>query len=139
MSKDRPRPSSEVVRKFMSDLRTSNTKPELRLRSVLHARGLRYRLHRKDLPGRPDIVFVGARVVVFVDGCFWHGCPIHRVQPKANAGFWQNKVEENRQRDRRNDRLLQEMGWEVIHVWEHEDVEEAANRIEQCLPGRVKS
>jgi len=100
---------------------TKDSKPEMQLRRALHALGLRYRLHRKDLPGKPDIVFPSARVAVFVDGCFWHRCPEHYVAPKNNAEFWEQKIQKNVDRDRRQDAELAELGWDSVRVWEHED------------------
>ena len=116
-----PPPSSEAVRRFMKRLRRADTGPEVALRRELHRRGVRFRLHRADLPGRPDIILVRLRLAVFVDGCFWHGCPKHAVAPKANAAWWADKIAKNRQRDARKDRELRALGWEPLHVWEHED------------------
>jgi DNA mismatch endonuclease (patch repair protein) len=113
----------------MSSQRRSNTKPELLLRSALHRRGVRFRLHRPDLPGRPDIVLVRIRLAVFVDGCFWHRCPQHFVAPKANADWWAEKLATNVARDRRQDAALVARGWEPVHVWEHEDMEAVAEML----------
>jgi DNA mismatch endonuclease (patch repair protein) len=113
----------------MSRQRTADTKPEKMLRSVLHRRGVRYRLHPRDLPGRPDIVLVRAKLVIFVDGCFWHACPVHYVPPKSNAEWWAAKLASNVDRDRRADARLVELGWEPLHVWEHEDTDIAADAI----------
>lgn len=109
---------------------------------MLHARGLRFRVDRPILDGarrRPDLVFRPARVAVFVDGCFWHGCPVHATWPKNNAEFWRQKIETNGLRDRDTDRRLEEAGWEVVRVWEHEDMEEAADRLERILRERRAS
>ena len=116
---------------FMSRQRTSGTGPELAIRRELHRRGLRFRVNVNDLPGRPDIVFTRARIVVQVDGCFWHGCPNHAVAPKANAAWWSTKLAANRERDARNDRALAQEGWLVIRVWEHEEPAEVADRVEE--------
>lgn len=132
-SRDRPAPLSAQVSAQMSRMPTKGTKPEWRLRRALHARGLRYRLHRRDLPGRPDIVFPAARVVVFVDGCFWHRCPDHGVLPRNNRDWWLNKLEANVARDRAKDLRLAGLGWRVLHVWEHEDSDEAADRIRSMV------
>ncbi len=113
----------------MAGLKRKDTGPELELRRALHKNGLRFRLHRRDLPGRPDIVFASIRLAIFVDGCFWHGCPEHRVKPKSNTQFWEAKIVENQQRDRRNDLKLTDMGWTVMHIWEHEDPKEVAQRV----------
>jgi DNA mismatch endonuclease, patch repair protein len=112
--------------------RGRDTAPELALRRALYARGLRYRLHRRPVRGlrcTPDIVFVGARVAVFVDGCFWHRCPVHGTDPKANGDWWARKLDANVARDRRNDQALRAHGWSVIRVWEHEAPDTAADRV----------
>lgn len=105
--------------------RRRDTKPELALRRLLHAAGYRYRVdYRIDLPGgsrvRPDIVFTKRKVAVFVDGCFWHGCPEHGTRPKTNQGYWGPKLARNVERDRHNTQHLESAGWTVVHVWEHE-------------------
>ena len=125
----RPAASSDAVQRFMSTQRTRDTRPEVTLRSELHRRGVRFRLHRRDLPGRPDIVLVRLRLAIFVDGCFWHGCPIHFVPPKANAEWWAAKISATADRDRRADAKLSSLGWEAMHVWEHEDVVAVADGI----------
>jgi DNA mismatch endonuclease (patch repair protein) len=103
----------------MSRIRRANTKPELTIRRLLHARGLRFRIHLSDLPGCPDLVFASARVVVFVDGDFWHGWRFptwcHKLAP-----YWKAKIERNRARDLRNFRKLRRRGWHVLRLWEHE-------------------
>jgi DNA mismatch endonuclease (patch repair protein) len=118
--------------------RTGNrdTRPEIQIRRLLHARGLRYRVDRSVLAGvrrRADIVFPAVRVVVFVDGCFWHGCPEHATWPKSNAEFWREKIETNKRRDRDTDQRLVAAGWRVVHVWEHENAAEAADRVESLV------
>lgn len=113
-----------------------DTKPEVELRRALYARGLRYRIDQPVLQGvrrRADIVFTGRRVAVFVDGCFWHGCPEHATWPTANAVFWREKIEANRQRDVDTNERLIAAGWTVVRVWEHEDPEAAADRIKAAL------
>jgi DNA mismatch endonuclease (patch repair protein) len=119
--------------------RCVDTAPERALRAALHARGRRYRVnHRMVIAGvavRPDIVFTRQRLAVFVDGCFWHGCPSHMSWPKSNRDFWKAKIDKNRERDREQDRLLRTAGWTVIRVWEHEDVENALARIQNVLDG----
>lgn len=111
-----------------------DTKPELAIRGELHSRGLRYRVQLK-VPGNRrrtiDIAFTRARLAVYVDGCFWHGCPEHHVQPKANSDWWRWKMETNKARDRDTDRLLDEAGWSVLRIWEHEDPEAAAARVQR--------
>ena len=121
----------------MRKMPTRNSKPELLIRTQLHAKGLRYRLHRKDLPGKPDIVFGPSKVAVFVDGCFWHNCPEHGTIPKNNREWWKEKFQRNRERDIRKDRQLKEMGWLPIHVWEHEDPDTAARNIDQLVKERL--
>ena len=99
------------------------------LRRALHAAGLRYRVESPVVPGlrrRADIVFGPAKVAVFVDGCFWHVCPQHGTSPKANADWWRQKLERNRERDRDTDQRLLVQGWLPMRVWEHEDMAEAA-------------
>lgn len=125
----------------MSRIKGKDTKPELVLRRALWAQGLRYRLNYK-LPGRPDIVFIGARVVVFVDGCFWHGCPIHSVQPKSNVEFWKSKLSGNKERDLLVSSRLEAMGWRVLRFWEHEISEElgaVVQRVSNTLQKAVQA
>jgi DNA mismatch endonuclease (patch repair protein) len=120
----------------MQSTRQQGTAAELAVRSILHARGLRYRVNRAVLPGvrrEADLVFQGARVAVFVDGCFWHGCPDHASWPKANAEWWRDKILANKRRDADTDRRFAEAGWQVIRVWEHESPMEAADRIEEAF------
>ncbi|MEY9907965.1 DNA mismatch endonuclease Vsr [Catenulispora sp. MAP12-49] len=116
--------SSPAVRAVMKANKGSNTKPELRLRSLLHRAGLRYRVNSRpleDLRRTADIVFLKPRVAVFVDGCFWHGCPEHHRPASRNSEFWQQKIEANQQRDAETNARLEGEGWTVIRVWEHED------------------
>lgn len=104
----------------MSRIRNRNTRPEMVVRSLAHRMGYRYRLHRKDLPGRPDLVFPSRRKIIFVHGCFFHmhDCRYGRVTPKQNAEFWQAKRLSNVERDRRNLTALERDGWKVLEVWE---------------------
>lgn len=135
-----PSASSATVSQRMSKVRTIGTLPELQLRSTLHRRGLRYRLNRSLGDGvrcRPDLIFPGARVAVFVDGCFWHGCPQHASWPKANAAWWRCKLERNRERDQAVTATLVAAGWHVIRTWEHEPAADAAERIEAAVRARV--
>lgn len=116
----------------MSKQSSRDTQVELALRRALYAAGLRYRVHRRPVRGvrrEADIVFVSARVAVFVDGCFWHGCPEHATWPKRNAEFWRTKIEGNRSRDLDTDTRLAEAGWLAVRVWEHESAEAAAERV----------
>lgn len=105
--------------RMMSGIRGKDTGPERLVRSLLHRRGFRFRLHAKDLPGRPDIVFPRYRAVVLVHGCFWHGhcCPLFRL-PGTRTGFWEEKIKRNRANDERNERSLADLGWRVATVWE---------------------
>jgi DNA mismatch endonuclease (patch repair protein) len=121
----------------MARVRSRNTDPEIKLRKALWSIGLRYRLASK-LPGSPDIVFVRARVAVFVDGCFWHGCPTHYRAPKTNQDFWSRKLERNQNRDARVNTELAALGWHVVRVWEHEvheKLEEVVSDIERVVRG----
>lgn len=105
---------------LMGRIRAQNTTPELLLRKALWREGLRYRLNCQGLVGRPDIVFLGPRLVVFVDGCFWHGCPEHYVRPRSRTSFWAKKLRGNVERDRDQTLKLEGQGWRVMRVWEHE-------------------
>ncbi|MFD1935166.1 very short patch repair endonuclease [Nonomuraea mangrovi] len=124
--------SSEGVRKSMQANKSRDTKPELALRRAVHALGLRYRVSTRPLQEirrTADLVFTRAKIAVFLDGCFWHGCPEHHTKAATNADYWAEKVTRNRHRDVETDRLLAEAGWSAIRVWEHEDPLEAAVRI----------
>ncbi|MYK69375.1 MAG: very short patch repair endonuclease [Gammaproteobacteria bacterium] len=114
----------------MQAVRRYDTEPEMRLRPVLWNAGLRYRLDRRVGGTRPDLCFVAARVVVFVDGCFWHGCPDHYAPPVHNSAFWKERLEKNHARDRRDNRRLERVGWSVLRYWECE-VQDDATRIVQ--------
>ena len=103
----------------MARIRGRDTEPELILRRALWADGERYRVNYKTPAGRPDIVFPGRRVAVFVDGCFWHGCPDHYVRPRSRTHFWDQKLRSNVERDRRQTVSLEEAGWCVLRFWEH--------------------
>jgi len=118
-----PPPSSPAIRDRFRAQKVRDTAPELAPRRLLHARGLRYRVDTAPLPGvrrRADVVFTRARVAVFVDGCFWHSCPLHATSPKANAVWWRTKLDTTVRRDRDTDTALSEAGWLVVRVWEHE-------------------
>jgi DNA mismatch endonuclease (patch repair protein) len=129
--------SSPATRTSMLGNRRSNTKPEVALRSALHAAGLRfrkdYRLDLGDVKPRPDIVFTRSRVAVFVDGCFWHSCPDHGTQPRRNSDYWAPKLARNVQRDREHDAALFAHGWSVVRVWEHEPLGEAVQRVQAAV------
>lgn len=130
---DAPEPSSEAASHRMRATRGRDTAAELSLRRALFKRGLRFRVDYA-LPGllrrRADIAFPRARVAVFVDGCFWHGCPRHGTRPKANAGFWHQKIEANRARDENTNARLRLIGWAVLRVWEHEVSDVVARTVE---------
>jgi DNA mismatch endonuclease (patch repair protein) len=124
--------SSPKVRVTMRGNRSKNTGPEMTLRSALYERGLRYRVDAPPVPDirrRADVVFPKARVAVFVDGCFWHGCPDHYRPSTKNNAFWEQKLETNRSRDAQTNETLTAAQWTVIRVWEHEDMSQAADRI----------
>jgi DNA mismatch endonuclease (patch repair protein) len=116
----------------MSKQRTKDTAPELAIRKLLHARGLRYRV-AWPIPGMKrrsiDIAFTRAKVAVFVDGCFWHSCPEHATRPAANDKWWSEKLARNMARDAATNEHLQQAGWRVVRVWEHEDASEVVDRI----------
>ncbi len=119
--------------------RSRDTSPELALRRLLHASGLRYRVSARPLPQlrrTADLVFRPARVAVFVDGCFWHQCPEHATSPRTNSDYWAPKLVRNVERDRQTDRLLDDAGWMSVRVWEHEDAGEAAARISEIVTQR---
>lgn len=118
--------TSQARSTLMRRIKSNGTAPELALRGALWAAGLRYRL-RSKLPGKPDITFPAARVAVFVDGCFWHRCPIHGHVPKGNIGYWAKKLARNRERDLAANRALGECGWLPMRVWEHEVTEDLAS------------
>lgn len=105
-------------KKCMSNIRSRNTTPEIILRKALWHAGLRYRLQSK-LPGKPDIVFPGSRLAIFVDGCFWHACPIHGRIPESNISYWKNKIFKNATRDILINKQLEALGWQTLRYWEH--------------------
>lgn len=124
--------SSAARRRNMQAIRSRDTKPELMVRSLLHAQGLRYRVAAKPVPSlrrTADIVFRPAKLAVFIDGCYWHGCPEHYVPPKTNPGYWSGKVARNMARDSDTNEQLQAAGWTVLRFWEHDPPEDCALRI----------
>jgi DNA mismatch endonuclease (patch repair protein) len=131
---DRASPGGVLSAK-MSTLARRDTRPELLLRSELHRRGLRFRVQIK-VPGNNrrtiDIAFTRARLAVFVDGCFWHGCPAHHVRPRTNNEWWRWKIERNQARDADTNRQLGAAGWSVLRIWEHVPVSEAADQVEEA-------
>lgn len=125
-------PASEAVSRRFSRTRGRDTKPELALRRALHARGLRFYVDRAPLRGirrRADIVFPRLRLAVYVDGCFFHGCPLHMTWPARNADFWREKIERNIERDSDTDARMEAAGWTVVRVWEHRDPAEVSAEI----------
>ncbi|WP_111765134.1 very short patch repair endonuclease [Nakamurella deserti] len=119
--------------------RRRDTKLELSIRRQLHARGHRYRVDyraEQSLRCRGDLVFTRRKVTIFVDGCFWHGCPLHATAPKNNASWWAEKLMANIARDARNTAALESLGWAVVRIWEHETVEHAVERLESVLDAR---
>ncbi len=139
MTRNSPVPSSPEVRERMQRVRRRDTKCEVAIRRILHAQGFRYRVDERPeraIRRRADLVFVRQRVAVFVDGCFWHGCPQHATWPKANGAWWREKILGNVRRDRDTDRRLRGAGWTVVRVWEHESPEKAAARIGRVVRRR---
>ena len=130
--------SAAFRRRGVAAVRSKNTKPEMAIRRMLHAAGYRYRLHRSDLPGTPDLVFPSRKKVIFVNGCFWHGhsCEKGSRQPKSNADYWIPKIARNVERDAENLAELNALGWQAMTVWEcelRESPEELRGRIAQFL------
>jgi DNA mismatch endonuclease, patch repair protein len=135
-------PPSEDVRRRMRNTPQRDTPPELKLRSCLHRLGLRFRINRRaepDISSIVDVVFPTARVAVFVDGCFWHGCPIHGTWPKKNASFWRRKILSNVRRDLRITDLLRSKGWSVLRIWEHCEPNLAAKKVLRAVIRRRQS
>lgn len=131
MSADRPATDAKTSAR-LSKQKRRDTKPEVALRRALHRRGLRYFVDRAPLKGmrrRADLVFPRRKVAVYVDGCFWHSCPIHATKPRNNAQWWADKLAANVTRDRDTDEKLLAEGWRVVRIWEHEDPAEAADRV----------
>jgi DNA mismatch endonuclease (patch repair protein) len=134
--------SSEAIRKTMQGNRSRDTAPEIALRRLVHAQGLRYRVAVRPLPEvrrSADLVFRPAKVAVFVDGCFWHRCPLHATDPKTNSEYWRPKLDRNVERDRETDALLEQAGWLSVRVWEHEDPPTAADRIVHFVLSRRRN
>lgn len=134
---------SRLVRsRIMASVKTKNTLPEMALRQIIHRMGFRYALHRKDLPGRPDLVFVRMQKIIFVHGCFWHG---HRCRhghlPKSRLSYWRSKIEINRRRDSTQKRRLTRMGWHILVVWQCElkDAVRLNGRLREFLNGIRKT
>lgn len=128
-----PIPKNEQISKTMSAIKGKNTKPELRLRKALWSKGIRgYRLHWRKVPGRPDITFPGKKIAIFVNGCYWHRCPLCNPSfPKSNIEFWENKFSRNVERDREKNQALEEIGWTVLTIWECEIKKELETQVER--------
>lgn len=133
-----PWASTPASRAVMQGNRSRDTKPEMAVRRAAHAQGLRYRVDSRPLAGlnrRADLVFTRAKVAVFIDGCYWHGCPEHGTAARSNAGYWSAKIARNKDRDIETDRLLADAGWAVVRAWEHEAVDAVVGRIRSALDG----
>lgn len=127
---------------LMKRVKLKDTAAELALRSALFRCGMRFRVHRRIEGATADIIFVSARVAVFVDGCFWHGCPSHATYPKTNQSYWLPKLAENRARDRRQTDKLNAAGWQVIRIWEHDCLppsDETVRSIEESVRQRERT
>ena len=133
-----PTPRDAETSRRLAGQGRRDTAPELKLRRELHRRGLRYRVDH-PIPvarRRADVVFPRQRIAVFVDGCYWHGCPEHGTTPVTNTEWWRKKIETNRERDRDTDRRLDDLGWIPIRVWEHDDPAAAVDRIVDIVAQR---
>ncbi|MEU3657019.1 very short patch repair endonuclease [Streptomyces sp. NPDC032161] len=126
------KPSSPGVSARMSRQPSRDTTPEVAVRKLLHASGYRYRINAR-VPGMSrrtmDIAFTRAKVAIFLDGCFWHGCPVHATQPKSNAEWWRQKLDRNMARDKETTTHLESQGWTVLRFWEHESVEDVMGKV----------
>ncbi|MFJ2754937.1 very short patch repair endonuclease [Nocardioides sp. NPDC087217] len=132
--------SSPSARSTMQGNRRRDTKPELAVRRLVHAQGLRYRVDVRPIPDlnrRADLVFTRARVAVMIDGCYWHGCPDHGTRAKTNDEYWSAKIARNVERDRETNQLLSEAGWVVVRAWEHEDPALVCSRIVASVRART--
>jgi DNA mismatch endonuclease, patch repair protein len=131
--------ASPAVRRVMQGNKSRDTRPEIAVRCAVHAMGMRYRVAARPLAGvrrTADLVFRRARVAVFVDGCFWHGCPVHHAPPKTNAGYWAMKIEGNRVRDQHTTTMLRAAGWTVLRFWSHEQPLAVASRIAEAIQNK---
>lgn len=120
----------------MQGQRRRDTTSEMQVRRKLHAAGFRYRVDHRLEPSlrcRGDIVFRRAKIVVFIDGCFWHGCPLHATSPRNNAQWWREKLDANMSRDRRNQLELERLGWRVLRFWEHEEAQHVVEKISEAV------
>jgi len=136
-----PWASSLAARAVMRANRRRDTGPEMAVRRLVHAAGLRYRVDVKPLPDlnrRADLSFARAKVAVFIDGCYWHGCPDHGTTAKTNAAYWSPKIARTRERDVDTDRRLHDAGWTVVRAWEHEDPSTVATRVAAAVKTRTR-
>lgn len=123
----------------MQAIRSKDTAPEVAVRSALHSAGLRFRKHQRPLPSlrcTADVVFTRARVAVFIDGCYWHGCPEHSSIPRTNTPYWSSKIGGNIERDARNNAALTDAGWLVLRFWEHDDLAEVIDIVASAVRAR---
>ncbi|MGO2932406.1 very short patch repair endonuclease [Microbacterium sp.] len=128
--------TNATTRKVMQGNRGRDTKPELAVRRLVHGRGLRYRVNARvepDLRRTADLLFTRARVAVFIDGCYWHGCPDHCTMPKVNVAYWNTKIAGNRRRDIETTSRLTDRGWTVLRFWSHEVPGSVVSRIEEVV------
>lgn len=135
-----PEASSDEARHRMRATRQRGTEAEQRICDELDALGLEYEVDRSPIPGmrsRADIVFKAARIAVFIDGCFWHSCPIHATSPRSNSDWWRAKLDDNRQRDERTNQTLADAGWLVLRFWEHENPATGARVVADQLATRL--
>jgi DNA mismatch endonuclease, patch repair protein len=134
-----PWASTPAARSVMQGNRSRDTIPERKVRSAAHKLGLRFYVVRRplpDFPARADLVFPTAKVAVFVDGCFWHGCPLHGTCPRTNEAYWSEKIVRNKLRDSRVDHILKDAAWLPVRVWEHEDPERVARSLKTIVLSR---
>ena len=132
--------TTPAIRRVMQGNRSRDTKPEIAVRSAVHALGMRYRVSARplrDLKRTADLVFRNARVAVFVDGCFWHGCPEHHAPPKTNASYWATKIQGNKSRDEDTTERLRKEGWTVLRFWSHEEPLSVATQIAKVVATNI--
>jgi DNA mismatch endonuclease, patch repair protein len=134
--------STPAIRRVMQGNKSRDTKPEIAVRSAVHALGMRYRVSARplrDLRRTADLVFRNARVAVFVDGCFWHGCPQHHAPPKTNATYWATKIQGNKMRDEDTTERLRKGGWTVLRFWSHEEPLSVAMQIARVVAANIRA
>lgn len=138
ISNSPPKPKSAAVSKHMRGIRTKRTGVEQRARKVLRCEGLKFKGNVKSLPGSPDLVIPKLSLAIFVNGCFWHGCPRCYTAPKHNRAWWNRKISNNRRRDRRVTRQLRDQGFSVIHLWEHDSNNRMRVRVRTAIRASKK-